>query len=50
LCTDGLSNCCDEADIFNITKKYSPEEVPKQLINFALNNGGNDNITVAYIK
>ncbi len=50
LCTDGLSNYCDEAEIFNITKKYSPEEVPKQLINLALNNGGNDNITVAYIK
>lgn len=50
LCTDGLSNCCDEADIFEITKKYNAEEVPKQLINLALNNGGNDNITVAYIK
>ncbi len=50
LCTDGLSNCCDEADIFDISKKYAPEEVPKQLINLALKNGGNDNITVAYIK
>lgn len=50
LCTDGLSNCCDEADIFNIVKKHTPEEVPKCLIDFALNNGGNDNITVAYIK
>lgn len=50
LCTDGLSNCCDESDIFNIVKKYSPEEVPKQLVKLALNNGGNDNITVAYIK
>lgn len=50
LCTDGLSNCCDEADIFEITKKYNTEEVPKQLIKLALTNGGNDNITVAYIK
>ena len=50
LCTDGLSNCCDEAEIFEITKKYDTEEVPKQLIKLALNNGGNDNITVAYIK
>lgn len=50
LCTDGLSNCCDEADIFDISKKYAPEEVPKQLVNLALTNGGNDNITVAYIK
>ncbi|MBQ3161666.1 MAG: Stp1/IreP family PP2C-type Ser/Thr phosphatase [Oscillospiraceae bacterium] len=50
LCTDGLSNCCDEADIFNIVKKNTSAEVPKHLIEFALNNGGNDNITVAYIK
>ena len=50
LCTDGLSNCCDEADIFNIVKKYAPEDVPGQLIKLALDNGGNDNITVAYIK
>lgn len=50
LCTDGLSNYCDETDIFNIVKKYAPEDVPGQLINYALNNGGNDNITVAYIK
>lgn len=50
LCTDGLSNCCDEADIFEITKKYTTEEIPKQLIKLALDNGSNDNITVAYIK
>lgn len=50
LCTDGLSNCCDESDIFDISKKYTPEEVPKQLVKLALANGGNDNITVAYIK
>lgn len=50
LCTDGLSNYCDEADIFQIAKKYEFNDVPKQLISFALSNGGNDNITVAYIK
>ena len=50
LCTDGLSNYCDETDIYNISKKYVPEEVPSQLIKLALKNGGNDNITVAYIK
>ncbi len=50
LCTDGLSNCCDEADIFNIVKKSAPEDVPGKLIKLALDNGGNDNITVAYIN
>lgn len=50
LCTDGLSNCCDESDIFDITKKYTTEEIPKRLIKLALDNGSNDNITVAYIK
>ena len=50
LCTDGLSNYCDESDIFQIVKKYNSEEVPKQLVSLALSNGGHDNITVAYIK
>lgn len=50
LCTDGLSNCCDEAEIFDISKKYAFEDVPKELVKLALKNGGNDNITVAYIK
>ncbi len=50
LCTDGLSNYCDEADIFQIAKKYEFNDVPKELISLALSNGGNDNITVAYIK
>ncbi len=50
LCTDGLSNYCDESDMFDVSKKYIPEKVTSQLIKLALNNGGNDNITIAYIK
>lgn len=50
MCTDGLSGYCDEADIFQIIKKHNPEEVPGILVQKALDNGGNDNITVAYIK
>ena len=50
MCTDGLSGYCDEADIFQIARKNNPEDVPKILIQKALDNGGNDNITVAYIK
>ena len=50
LCTDGLSNYCDESDMFNIVKKYEPEEVPSELIKKALENGGGDNITAALMK
>ena len=50
LCTDGLSNYCDESDIFQIVKKYNSEEVPELLIKKALENGGGDNITAAFIK
>lgn len=50
LCTDGLSNYCDESDIFKAAKELSPNEVPGELIRKALENGGGDNITVAYMK
>lgn len=50
LCTDGLSNYCDEADMYQLSKKNDAEEVPRLLIKKALENGGNDNITVAYMK
>ncbi|MCH5349160.1 MAG: Stp1/IreP family PP2C-type Ser/Thr phosphatase [Oscillospiraceae bacterium] len=50
LCTDGLSNYCDESDIFQIAKKYNSEEVPGMLIKKALDNGGGDNITAAVIQ
>ena len=50
LCTDGLSNYCDESDMFNIVKKYDPSEVTSVLIKKALENGGGDNITAALMK
>ncbi len=50
LCTDGLSNYCDEADMFNIIKRSDPKSVPSELIKKALENGGGDNITCALIK
>ena len=50
LCTDGLSNYCDESFIFETVKKCPAEEVTERLIKKALENGGNDNITVAYMK
>lgn len=50
LCTDGLSNYCDEGVIFRIVKDNPPEEVPKALVQIALSNGGSDNITAALMK
>ena len=50
LCTDGLSNYCDEGLMFRMTKDMSPEELPKALVTTALDNGGGDNITAAVIK
>ncbi|MDE6592278.1 MAG: Stp1/IreP family PP2C-type Ser/Thr phosphatase [Oscillospiraceae bacterium] len=50
LCTDGLSNYCDEGMIFRTVKDLPPEEVPGALINAALENKGSDNITALLIK
>lgn len=50
LCSDGLSNYCDESFIFRTVKESAPEKVSEILIQKALENGGSDNITVAFMK
>ncbi|MGN0643241.1 MAG: Stp1/IreP family PP2C-type Ser/Thr phosphatase [Huintestinicola sp.] len=50
LCTDGLSNYCDEGFMFRAVKDNAPENVPGILVGEALKNSGSDNITVAVIK
>ncbi len=50
LCTDGLSNYCDEGVMFRMTKDLYPEELPKALVKNALDNGSGDNITAAVMK
>lgn len=50
LCSDGLSNYCDEGAVFRAVKDMPPEDVPKALVNIALENGGADNITAVLIK
>jgi protein phosphatase len=50
LCSDGLSNHCDESAIFRAAKETAAEDLPARLIKLALDGGGNDNITVAVIK
>lgn len=50
LCSDGLSNYCDDPDIAEIVKTNKPEAIAENLIKTALENGGKDNISVAVIK
>lgn len=50
LCTDGLTNMCDNETLFNIISSNSISTVCDALINAANEHGGADNITVAFIE
>jgi len=50
LCTDGLSNYCDEGFMFRTVKDFGAENAPEILVRKALENGGRDNITVSLLK
>lgn len=50
LCSDGLSNYCDEGFMFRTVKDSGAENAPDILVKNALENGGRDNITVSIIK
>jgi len=50
LCSDGLTNHCDENAILRAAKSTSAEELSAKLIKLALDDGGKDNITVAVIS
>lgn len=49
ICTDGLTNCLSNEEIYNILTKNSPEKAIEVLITNANQNGGTDNITAALI-
>ena len=49
LCSDGLANVTKD-EIMQIVTTNSPEESCKELINFANERGGKDNVTVMVIK
>ena len=49
LCTDGLTNYLDDADILDSVKTVRPSEIPEALVNRANKNGGGDNITVVVL-
>lgn len=50
LCTDGLTNFCDNEMILQTVKSMPPEDALEQLIDCANSKGGKDNITVAIIS
>lgn len=50
LCSDGLTNNCGENDFLKVISEEEIQNVPSALIDIALENGGNDNISVAVIK
>lgn len=51
LCTDGLTNMIDEQTLKEIAEKYDdPDTVCNLLVDKAIANGGEDNITVIVIK
>jgi protein phosphatase len=48
--TDGLTNLVSKDDLYNTVKNENLEQVPKKLVEKAIENGGYDNITVIIIK
>lgn len=49
LCSDGLSNCVDDAELQAIVRELPMEKLCDALIEAANNNGGTDNITALVI-
>ena len=51
LCSDGLSGCADDQEIeATMNDSSTPQETVNRLINLALKNGGEDNITVQFVR
>ena len=51
LCSDGLSGFVTDEQICNTLKKHRDvQRVPQELVNLALSAGGNDNITIQFVR
>jgi protein phosphatase len=49
LCSDGLSGCCTEKEIYEIIRTTAVDELPRALVDLALEHGGRDNISLAIV-
>lgn len=49
LCTDGLTNCVEDSEIYDVCKNNPFKFIPEALVKISNNHGGNDNITVSVI-
>lgn len=49
LCSDGLSGCCREQEILSVIQYNAASDIPKALVDLALEKGGRDNISLAVI-
>ena len=50
ICTDGLTNYITDELMYTMTYKTAPEQAVTDLVNYANQSGGKDNITVALIS
>lgn len=50
VCSDGLSGLVDDKDIADIMSRHQAESVVDACVERALANGGDDNVTVLYLK
>jgi serine/threonine protein phosphatase PrpC len=50
LCSDGLSNMMEDAELGALLGQGTPEEAARRLVDFANERGGDDNITVVVIE
>ncbi|MDE6521020.1 MAG: Stp1/IreP family PP2C-type Ser/Thr phosphatase [Ruminococcus sp.] len=50
LCSDGLSGYCSDDEIFSVICENSFDNTVDALIGLALDKGGRDNVTIAYIS
>ena len=49
ICTDGLTNYCSDELIYSIVYKRPLEQAANELIDYANNSGGKDNITAVLL-
>jgi protein phosphatase len=50
LCSDGLANMIEDQEMLETVRKHPFQDAPKQLIAFANERGGDDNITVILVR